>query len=178
MKAVKLYAPLHLVLFAMSKRRSVSSFFMNLSRSAVFLTAYCAMALCSGCVIYRFIPRSRLTLISHTWLAGLPILFERQGRRVELAAYVTTYALDSLYRMTVKRGMVRSGGHPIIGRLTLIVCSGLLLHHAGQLPPLISQWLLGVSTGEYSDEGAPSSPRERSRGRSPRAPTQEPQEDA
>lgn len=114
-RALRLYFPLHFMLTAMSKDKSVPYFLENLIRSSVFLAGYCSAACVSqflsfqiiiilgysACTVHRVLPRvsvSRLSLMLHVWVAGLFILLERPRRQVELAMYCSTYALDSVYR--------------------------------------------------------------------------------
>jgi len=86
---------------------------------------------------------SRLTLLLHTWVAGLALLVERRGRQVELAAYCATYAADIVFRFLVKRGYVS-----LMPSLNLFLCSlaaATVIHHRDQQPQLVINFLFKLS---------------------------------
>jgi len=98
-RALRLYFPLHALLFITSQKKSIPHFLENLARSCLFLSAYCTLGWASACIYYSFFPViSRTTLAMHTWISGFSVLLERPGRRSELAIYCLTYAMDSFYR--------------------------------------------------------------------------------
>ena len=63
-------------------------------------------------------------------------------RQVELAGYVSTYAIDSLYRIGLKHGLVTP--NPLLVRAVFCLSAGVLLYHADQQPAMITRWLLGM----------------------------------
>ena len=76
-------------------------------RSALFLALYCGNAWGVQCLLRRF------NLLSHwsPWLivgpmAGLPILLEEKSRRLELAIYCASPALQSFYTCGIMYGML------------------------------------------------------------------------
>eukprot|EP01095_Lingulamoeba_sp_RSL-Kostka_P014133 TRINITY_DN606_c0_g1_i1.p1 TRINITY_DN606_c0_g1~~TRINITY_DN606_c0_g1_i1.p1 ORF type:complete len:447 (-),score=121.14 TRINITY_DN606_c0_g1_i1:105-1445(-) len=143
-RSLKVYLPLSVVMFFISKSKNVQYFFINLTRSTLFLALYCTIAFSSSCYFYRIFPGlNRKKLMLHTWTAGLAGFVERQGRRIELAGYVCTYGLDVIYRGLIKRKYVKPNFY--IGSLLMMVCIGVLLHHHEQQPNFFTSWLLGIS---------------------------------
>jgi hypothetical protein len=141
--ALKVYLPLSLIMLAISNRKSLPDFFANLMRSTTFLALYCVLAFCTGCYMYRAFPGvSRTKLYIHTFSSGLAGLVERPSRQVELAGYVGTYALDTVYRILRKNNIVKPS--KLVGWGMLILTSGTLMYNYDQQPHMFARWLLGL----------------------------------
>jgi len=162
--------PLSIIMLALSTRKSLRDFVVNLVRSTSFLALYCMLAFCTGCYMYRAFPQiTRFKLYVHTLSAGLAALIERpryalracvrrgsaraashahwlhwlhHSRRVELAGYVATYALDTIYRILRKRKLVVPNA--FVGWSTLVLSSGILIYNYDQQPHMFTRWLLGI----------------------------------
>jgi len=83
---VQLYVPLSLVMFLFSRQKRISNLVASFLRSCCFLASYCTLAMCPSCIVYRYVPGvSRVSLMAHTWLAGLAVLFERPSYVLSLS---------------------------------------------------------------------------------------------
>lgn len=159
-RALKLYAPLHLLLTLLSPKRSLLGYAEGVSRSTLFLASYCTLAWSdpvfppllhathfmfrySACKFFALFPGvTRTTLLIPTMLSGLPVLLERPSRRTELAIYVASYALDSLHnQLAVLRG--KDLWMPT--RSILVLATMVLFHNFQQMPTFLSSWLLRLS---------------------------------
>merc|ERR1712188_296039 len=90
-RALRIYIPLSIIMFLISKKKSLRDLAVNLTRSTSFLALYCAIAFSSGCLLYRNFPGvSRSKLFLHTFSSGIAAFVERPSRQVELAGYVST----------------------------------------------------------------------------------------
>ena len=167
MRGVKLYAPLQLLFYIFSSRRSVSYSLLGLVRSSAFMAFYCSfcwVATCIGFSKYIVHPSKRLTptaLFSRLWLAGLAVLIEKPSRRPELAQYCATYALDTVYNHCVNRNIIKPN-HQYIGTLVLCFSWFILLWNFREQPTILSKWLLGIvdkekleSNSEHPQELSP-----------------------
>eukprot|EP01129_Flabellula_baltica_P014161 TRINITY_DN6725_c0_g1_i1.p1 TRINITY_DN6725_c0_g1~~TRINITY_DN6725_c0_g1_i1.p1 ORF type:complete len:385 (+),score=58.20 TRINITY_DN6725_c0_g1_i1:50-1204(+) len=142
-RSAKVYLPVYVLTFIFSKKRSLKYGLMNLIQSSVFLSTYCTLAWVSSCAFYRYFqPVQRLYLFLHTWIAGLALLIERPSRRKELAAYCLTYAIESVYRQLMAKGLVKV--FPSLNTLILSICAGVVMHHHEQQPAMLMKWLFKI----------------------------------
>uniref|UniRef100_A0A7S4PMU7 Uncharacterized protein n=1 Tax=Paramoeba aestuarina TaxID=180227 RepID=A0A7S4PMU7_9EUKA len=126
-----LYAPLHLTwglirlagsLLSPKKegdnsknREKVLKFFKatseNIVRSVLFLTFY-VTCLWASVLIHSeyFLPVGKrlpqYQIYSYAWLSALFVLFERQGRQLDLGLYVSSHALNCIFNGLVERGSI------------------------------------------------------------------------
>lgn len=144
-RSLKVYLPVYLVMLLFSKKRNIKHLINNILRSSLFLSLYCTIAWYSACFYYKFITKkvTRTNLFLHTWTAGLPILLEREGRRNELAAYCSTYALDSLYRWGMEKKVIKE--RPLLNLLIMSLCGAVMLYNHNQQPAILMKWLFKVS---------------------------------
>eukprot|EP01096_Ripella_sp_DP13-Kostka_P004916 TRINITY_DN17473_c0_g1_i1.p1 TRINITY_DN17473_c0_g1~~TRINITY_DN17473_c0_g1_i1.p1 ORF type:complete len:457 (-),score=128.74 TRINITY_DN17473_c0_g1_i1:49-1368(-) len=141
-RAVKLYFPLQVIMLVLSNKKSLWHFVSNLTRSSTFLAVYCTLAFYSACRGFRHFPNvTQRKVFMQTWISGLAGLIERPGRRIELAGYVCTYALDAIFRTIVRKKMFTPSS--TYGWLALSLCSAILIHNHDQQPNLFTHWLLG-----------------------------------
>jgi len=151
LESLKVYFPLYVLFLVFSgkdvNKRSISQLIQNMTRSALFLSSYCTLALTSGCWFYRLPNTTGLTkmkVFAHATVAGLATLIERPSRRSELSAYCVTYALDSIYR-SLKRKYPSILKLEPISAVAGMLSSALLLHHHHLQPDLLTKWLLDIS---------------------------------
>lgn len=144
-RSIKVYLPVYLVMLLFSKKRNIKHLINNILRSSLFLSLYCTIAWYSACLYYKNIRKkvTRTNLFLHTWAAGLPILLERESRRNELAAYCSTYALDSLYRWGLDSKVIKD--RPILNLLIMSLCGAVMLYNHNQQPAILMKWLFKVS---------------------------------
>jgi hypothetical protein len=139
-RAIKVYAPLYLVLFAFSKKRNLSHLFINITRSTAFLSACCMIAWSLLCFSNKIkLPFTRIVTFSWLFFSGLAALFERESRRKELAVYSLTYTFESLYKRAIKYNLAIK--HPLLNWIIVAICSGLILHNNNQQPAFLMNWL-------------------------------------
>jgi len=153
LRAARLYAPLHAMLTLMSKEKSVGYFMENMVRSCVFLAGYCSAAWYSACLVHRILPKvgvSRLSLMLHTWIAGLFVMLERPGRQVELALYCSTYALDSVYKFFKTTELGKTFRLPL--RLIIVLSMSALAHCYYNQPSFIICWLCGIPRKQVEEK--------------------------
>lgn len=154
LRGMKLYAPLQLAVFIMSKNRSVSKSFIGLIKSSTFMMLYCASAWVLLCINFKRPFTNENSTISikalycRLWVCGLAVLVENPARRSELAQYCCTYAADSLYKRFLVEGKVKP--NHFIGVLTLAFSWFLLMWNHEQQPKVLSKWLLGFNVKEKS----------------------------
>eukprot|EP01128_Nolandella_sp_AFSM9_P009149 TRINITY_DN5784_c0_g1_i1.p1 TRINITY_DN5784_c0_g1~~TRINITY_DN5784_c0_g1_i1.p1 ORF type:complete len:366 (+),score=58.62 TRINITY_DN5784_c0_g1_i1:101-1198(+) len=138
-KALRLYVPLHLTFALLSNRFSFTHFVEQVTRSTMFLASYCAVAWYAACTFFGWFPGiTRPKLMIPTFFAGLPTLFETPKRRVELAIYVSTYAIDSLINLVE---VTRKTSVYLPTRSIFLACVATLFHNHDQLPSFLSHML-------------------------------------
>lgn len=76
------------------------------------------------------------------WVPGLAVVFERPGRRKELAAYCLTHALNSVWGALKQRKGVKPRDWFSVVAITLSL--GVILQHHKELPKLVTR-LLGIN---------------------------------
>jgi len=151
-RAVKLYLPLYLVFFAISKKRSLKNLFTGLFRSSLFLCLYCSAAWVMLCMLYsKHLVRpnhkvNSLSLYLRLWLSGVPVLLERKSRQVELAQYCATYAVDTIYRYLEFKKIVAPSY--TIGVLLTSFAWSILLWNSDSQPTILSRWLFGIGANK------------------------------
>ncbi|KAF9946965.1 hypothetical protein BGZ65_009250, partial [Modicella reniformis] len=78
-------------------------------RSCLFLTVYVLGAFSTPCVLRRILRKESLFIyLFNGILSGLSVLIEAPGRQMELALYCLPRALETVWNMMLKRGMVRN----------------------------------------------------------------------
>jgi len=156
MRALKLYAPLYVLILLMSKPHSIKHAIINTIRSSAFLSLYCTLGWASICFRNWIAPNAfhtRASMYSHLWIAGLSTLIERPSRRTELAIYCATYALDSLYTRLGALKVLKKRD-PILGSALLIFSVSVLLYYS-RAPAVLIKWLLDMDV--KLDNPSPSS---------------------
>ena len=147
-RAFKLYLPLAIAFFILSKKKSIKNSFIGLIRSCLFLAGYCAGAWVVLCVVFRrpFTNNTHvinsMALWSRLWISGLPVLIELPGRRKELAQYCATYAIDTIYRNFVALRLAQPSD--FYGFCLLSFAWLLLLWNFKTQPKFVSSWVLGL----------------------------------
>ena len=144
-RGLKLYAPLQLILFLLSSRKSVKYSLIGLLRSSLFMAVYCSFCWSSICVTYSKLltdQNSKLTaksLYLRGWTAGLALLIEKESKRGELAKYCITYALDTLYRHYVIRGIIQPNKN--IHQFISCICWFIMLWNFKKQPKYLTDFL-------------------------------------
>ena len=167
-RAAKLYAPLYLIQLiynlASPKNyhfdkivKALRNFVINIIRSSLFLSSYCAIAWVSvfaNPVYWNPANRgaTRVNLRRSLWLSGLPTLLERQERRPELAHYCATYAIDSIITRFLNRFPDSKSTWKSISALLLILSCGVLLHHHNKQPAVVTKWVLGFNSTPVNND--------------------------
>jgi hypothetical protein len=142
-RAVPVYLPIHVLGLVMAKHKSLWTFAENMLRSCLFLSLYCADAWLGVCLISSISPgMTRAKLCLGSSVAGLAVVLERPGRRVELAHYCAAQAINCLWRMLLLRGFVRSRAE-LCGPL-LSLAMALVLATLENQPQFLIQTLLGL----------------------------------
>jgi len=92
----------------MTARRTV----IGILRSALFLATYCGLGIRSICLMQSSfgINGEKLSSVAGA-IRGLCVLFEKKGRRIELALYVFSQALKAGYRTFMKMGWAPNVPH-------------------------------------------------------------------
>mmetsp|Transcript_24268 Transcript_24268/g.67984 ORF Transcript_24268/g.67984 Transcript_24268/m.67984 type:complete len:411 (-) Transcript_24268:102-1334(-) len=161
--AARLYWPIHLFINFVSRNGSPLRFATGLTRSSVFLSAYCTIA---WAVIFGYrhlFPYHTLTrFFLHVILTlpGLPILVEDKRRQALIAAYCATYALDDIYKTFLHHFGLR---HTRRFGTILTVCSVGIVMQKFYLwvPHAISRNILGIPEKDLNGpQKKPASPRE------------------
>ena len=169
-RAGKVYIPLYVaaLLYGVFQVRNHSpdrltklliNFGMNVARSSVFLSLYCTIAWASVPLNRLFfkhtysVGSTRVGLRRHVWAAGLATLVERKERRPELAAYCSTYAIDSIWNRMENSNPFLKQVRPVLAAVVLIASCSILLHHYNKQPALVTKWVLGFETEEEIRKG-------------------------
>jgi hypothetical protein len=136
LRAASLYAPVHLlplILFRPALMRKpvgvATDTALKVGRSALFLSSYCAAGfatLCFCALTAQAVgtPPKRWHAATLSSLCGLALLFEKPGRRVELALYTTLQALRCWPFPKAKEEMRKHMSVPAFA----LAC-GVLSHH-------------------------------------------------
>ena len=146
LRGVKLYAPIYGVFFLFAKKKSIPNLVENLLRSSAFIMGYCALPWTMFCIFYKWpftspdAPVSSLGLFMRLWVSGLSLAIERPSRQSELAGYVCTYVIDSVYRACITNNILKP--NKAIGLMLLCLGASLLIHNHKDQPSIFSKWLL------------------------------------
>jgi len=124
---------------------------INVVRSSIFLSSYCAIAWTSvfaNPVYWNPNNRgaTRVNLRRSLWLSGLPTLIERKERRPELAHYCATYAIDTIINRILHRYPHFKAVWKSIAAILMILACGVLLHHHNKQPAVVTKWVLGINS--------------------------------
>ncbi|KAK3823291.1 MAG: hypothetical protein J3Q66DRAFT_279899 [Benniella sp.] len=116
-RAAKMYGTLNLIVtlvfhhkkLATNPNEVVHRYIKSTLRSCLFLTVYVLNAFYTPCVLRRVLKKESLFIyIFNGLLSGLAVLIEAPGRQMELALYCLPRALETVWNMMLKRGMVRN----------------------------------------------------------------------
>ncbi|KAF9353947.1 hypothetical protein BGX34_011290 [Mortierella sp. NVP85] len=116
-RAAKMYGTLNLIVTLVFHHKKLASnpnevvhrYIKSTLRSCLFLTVYVFNAFYTPCVLRRILKKESLFIyIFNGILSGLAVLIEAPGRQMELALYCLPRALETVWNMMLKRGMVRN----------------------------------------------------------------------
>ncbi|KAF9104908.1 hypothetical protein BGX29_001040 [Mortierella sp. GBA35] len=116
-RTFKMYSTLNIILALVFQHKRLTTqpkevvqrFIISTTRSSLFLTISHGIAMYSLCLMRRIFKKERtfLYLVNGFFAGGLGVLFEQPGRRMELALYCLPRALETGWRILLKRGLVR-----------------------------------------------------------------------
>jgi hypothetical protein len=117
-KTLRIYFPLNLAMLLMWKHKLLlkdpQAFLQRLVlgslRSSAFITAFAAIAWLPPCYARNWFGKEiKSSYLLNGFLSGCTVIMEQpQSRRLELAMYCLPRALESLWNMMVKRGVVKN----------------------------------------------------------------------
>lgn len=138
--ALKMYGPLYLAWSFFKLRLPNWNAMSNILRSAIFLTGY-TITQYLGVMWWQSTISPTLSRSQHAsfaWLSGLWTLVERPERRPELAIYCSAHAINALYNLAKKRGVI-SGTPRWLSYPLLIIASGTLAAFKEQHPEFVKK---------------------------------------
>ena len=115
--ATKLYGPLHLIPLLIFKRGRFMQdpksqswlLFKNIVNSCLFLSIYVSTFRYMLCFTKNSRGKiDRWNVIIATMVCGLALVFEQKSRRNELVWYMLPRVMESIYKVLIERGLVRS----------------------------------------------------------------------
>ncbi|KAI8061122.1 hypothetical protein BC940DRAFT_137480 [Gongronella butleri] len=87
-------------------------FAKSCTRSSFFLAMYVAMGFAAPCALRPIIGKERHWIyLSPGLVGGAMVMFEAQGRQLELGLYCLTRAMEGWWRTMVKNGHVKNVPH-------------------------------------------------------------------
>ncbi|KAI1318322.1 hypothetical protein EDD11_006835 [Mortierella claussenii] len=152
-RAAKMYGTLNLIVTLVFQHKKLASdpkqvayrYVKSTVRSCLFLTAYVLAAFYVPCLMRKMFKKEILaTYLVNGLLAGLAVLIETPGRQMELALYCLPRALETLWKLLLKRGAVRNIKH---GDIALFSASmGVVMSLYQNDPSVIGKHYLTVLT--------------------------------
>ncbi|KAG0220484.1 hypothetical protein BGX31_010982 [Mortierella sp. GBA43] len=152
-RAAKMYGTLNLIVTLVFQNKKLASdpkevarrYVKSTLRSCLFLTVYVFNAFYTPCVMRRLLHKETIfTYLLNGLLSGLAVLIEAPGRQMELALYCLPRALETVWNMMLKRGMVRNIAN---GNIMLFSASmGVLMTLYQNDPSVINKHYLTVLT--------------------------------
>lgn len=146
-RSIPLYLPVHLLGFALSSNKKLSTLASNVLRSSLFLSLYCSSAWLVACNMYRHVYTGgvgRWRTATFEWFAGLSVLIERPSRRRELASYCASHALNAYWNIIKREWHVQP--RDSVAVLLLAFSFGTLLQHFEQQPNAITTYFFGINS--------------------------------
>lgn len=147
LRAVRLYAPVHLLPLLLLRSSALvrkplgttSQAAINIGRSALFLSSYCTTGFAILCTCARLAqsagtPPKRWHASALSSLCGLALLFEKPGRRLELALYTTLQAARCWPYPAAKDKMRKHLSVPAFA-----FAAGVVSHHFARHPSTVRQ---------------------------------------
>ncbi|KAG0353504.1 hypothetical protein BG005_007226 [Podila minutissima] len=119
-RALKMYGTLNFIVTLVFHHKKIVSnpkettyrYVKSTLRSCLFLSVYVWAAFYSPCLLRRILGReTRATYVVNGLIAGLSVLIEAPGRQMELALYCLPRALETTWKLLVKRRVVRNVPH-------------------------------------------------------------------
>ncbi|KAF9182830.1 hypothetical protein BGZ50_004672 [Haplosporangium sp. Z 11] len=116
-RAAKMYGTLNFIVTLVFQHKKLASnpkevayrYVKSTIRSCLFLTVYVFFAFYTPCVMRRILKRETIfTYLINGTLSGLAVLIEAPGRQMELALYCLPRALETVWSIMLKRGLVRN----------------------------------------------------------------------
>ncbi|GJJ74702.1 hypothetical protein EMPS_07060 [Entomortierella parvispora] len=152
-RALKMYGTLNLIVtlvfqhkrLASDPKLSVYRYVKSTLRSVMFLTVYVLAAFYVPCLMRRVLQReSNLIYLFNGIVSGFAVLIEAPGRQMELALYCLPRALETTWKLLLKRGLVKNIPH---GDIALFSASmGVMMTLYQNEPSVINKHYLTVLT--------------------------------
>ncbi|KAF8936010.1 hypothetical protein EDD21DRAFT_375389 [Dissophora ornata] len=119
-RAVKMYGTLNFIVTLVFQNKKLVTnpkevayrYVKSTLRSCLFLTVYVLGAFYTPCLLRRLLKKETLFIyLFNGILSGLAVLIEAPGRQMELALYCLPRALETAWKLLLKRGLVRNIRH-------------------------------------------------------------------
>ncbi|KAF9583061.1 hypothetical protein BGW38_010333 [Lunasporangiospora selenospora] len=116
-RALKMYGTLNFIVTLVFQNKKLATdpkdvayrYVRSTLRSCIFLAVYVTTAFFAPCVLRRVLRKeSRFIYLFNGILSGLAVLIEAPGRQMELALYCLPRALETTWKLLLKRGFVRN----------------------------------------------------------------------
>ncbi|KAI8603337.1 hypothetical protein EDD21DRAFT_369367 [Dissophora ornata] len=116
-RALRMYGTLNLIVTLVFQHKkivtnptdSVKRYVKSTLRSCIFLTVYVLAAFYVPCISRRIFRReTNLNYLLNGIVAGFAVLIEAPGRQMELALYCLPRALETTWKLMMKRGLVKN----------------------------------------------------------------------
>ncbi|KAF9195470.1 hypothetical protein BGZ51_000045 [Haplosporangium sp. Z 767] len=152
-RALKMYGTLNLIVtLVFQHKRLVSNpnetakrYVKSTLRSCLFLAAYVLAAFYIPCISRRILGReTNLNYLLNGVVAGFAVLIEAPGRQMELALYCLPRALETAWKLLLKRGIVRNIPHSDIALFSASM--GVMMTLYQNEPSVINKHYLTVLT--------------------------------
>lgn len=113
-RALRVYVPVYIIPAALVHRKRLIGnlrlwykIAFGTARSSLFLALYCTLAWTGACAGWQLSGRTTSALIAAScWVSGLATLAEKKSRRMELALYCLSRAVESLGLVVVAQGLI------------------------------------------------------------------------
>ncbi|KAF9931984.1 hypothetical protein FBU30_009163 [Linnemannia zychae] len=152
-RALKMYGTLNFIVMLVFQNKKIASdpvksakrYVKSTLRSCLFLACYVLACFYVPCLSRRVLGReSNINYILNGLIAGTAVLIEAPGRQMELALYCLPRALETSWKLLMKRGLVRNIKH---GDIALFSASmGVLMTLYQNEPSVINKHYLTVLT--------------------------------
>ncbi|KAF9953389.1 hypothetical protein BGZ70_000263 [Mortierella alpina] len=152
-RALKMYGTLNAIVtlvfqhkrLVSNPKESVKRYIKSTLRSCLFLALYVLAAFYVPCLSRRILGReSNINYLVNGIVAGFAVLIEAPGRQMELALYCLPRALETTWKLMLKRGIVRNIAHADIALFSASM--GVMMTLYQNEPSVINKHYLTVLT--------------------------------
>ncbi|KAG0354793.1 hypothetical protein BC939DRAFT_405705 [Gamsiella multidivaricata] len=152
-RALKMYGTLNAIVTIVFQHKKITTnpsgslkrYIKSTLRSCLFLTLYVLAAFYVPCISRRILGReTNLNYLLNGVVAGFAVLIEAPGRQMELALYCLPRALETAWKLMLKRGLVRNIPHADIALFSASM--GVMMTLYQNEPSVINKHYLTVLT--------------------------------